>query len=474
MNEIPKYSKVVYDSRKAEEGSAFFCLRGAVADGHKFAKSAYDSGARVFFCEETLDLPDDAFQVVVPDTRKELAVRAREFYGKPDEKLTLVGITGTKGKTTTSNMIYSLLCDSGLNAGVIGTNGVRYGDVFEKTANTTPESCDLYRIFADMVNAGVKYCVMEVSSQAYKMDRVYGLEFHIGIFTNLSPDHIGAGEHATFDEYMFCKAQLFRHSRISIINKDDDFAHVMAQNSKGQTYYISTVDPGADIYGSGVRPWKSDSALGVDFSLTAFGESADIRVRTPGMYSVQNAMCVAAVCRILGMDMETIENKLTYCKVQGRFEIVDALPWATFVIDYAHNEISLRSVLSTIREYSPKRLICMFGSVGDRTQLRRGEMGRVAAQFCDYCILTSDNPGYEDPMHIIRDIEKGLGEDFPHICIPDRAEAVDYAVQNARRGDVILFAGKGHEDYQLIEGKKVPFSEKDEIAKSVHKLKMSV
>lgn len=473
MSEIPHYTSIAYDSRKASENGAFFCLRGSVADGHKYAKSAYDNGARVFFCEEPLDLPDDAVQITVPDTRKELAVRSREFYDRPDEKLTLVGITGTKGKTTTANMIYSLMREAGQPVGVIGTNGVRYGDVYEKTANTTPESCDLYRIFSDMANAGVKYCVMEVSSQAYKLDRVYGLEFDIGLFTNLSPDHIGANEHATFDEYMLCKAQLFRHSRVSVINKDDDFSHVMAQNSAGRIYYFSTSDPEADVYGYNVRPWKSDSALGVDFELEAFGEHNDLRVRTPGMYSVQNALCVVAVCHLLGGSMATIEKKIPYCRVAGRFEIIDALPWATFVIDYAHNEVSLRSVLSTIRGYSPGRLVCLFGSVGDRTQLRRAEMGRIAAQYSDFCILTSDNPGFEEPMQIIRDIEKGLG-DFPHVCIPDRGEAIDYAVQNAKRGDVILLAGKGHEDYQLVEGVKVPFSEKEEIAAAVRRLKLNV
>ena len=472
MNDL-NYSSIVTDSRKANKDSCFFCIRGALADGHEYAKSAYENGARVFFVEEKLDLPSDAVQIVVDDTRKALCEKSREFYGKPDEKLCLIGITGTKGKTTCANMIYSLLTKAGRKCGVIGTNGVRYADKYETTANTTPDSLELYRIFNDMANAGCEYCVMEVSSQAYKTDRVYGLEFDIGVFTNLSPDHIGEFEHKDFEEYKMCKAQLFSHSMMSLINIDSEYSDTMAKAAKGEVFTFSVKDIGADVYADNIKSWKSDSALGVDFDARVFCEDVSLRIKTPGIYSVENALAVVGVARMLDVPMENIVTVLPDLKVKGRFEIVDALPYATFVIDYAHNELSLESVLKTIKEYNPKRVICLFGSVGDRTQLRRGKMGQVAKKYCDFCILTSDNPGNEEPEIIIYDIEKGLG-DCPHINIPDREEAIKLAVNLARAGDIILFAGKGHEDYQLIKNEKIPFCESDIIKKAASALLMNV
>lgn len=474
MNEIPVYTSIVYDSRQAKVGSAFFCLRGVTADGHKFAGKAYENGARVFFCEESLELPSDAVQIIVENTRRELAVRSKEFFGAPDEKLKIIGITGTKGKTTISNIVYDIMNKAGIKTAVIGTNGMYIDGVYHKTKNTTPESYELFAAFDEMVKSGTTHCVMEVSSQAYKMWRVYGIKFDSGVFTNLSPDHLGAGEHATFDEYMLCKAQLFENSLRSVINIDDDFADVMREHSRGDIVTYSIENDDSDFRGGDISPWKSSSALGVDFVCTYRGFSRKFRVRTPGVYSVYNALCVIAVCELYGVPTETIDRELAVVQVRGRFEIVDALPWSTFIIDYAHNEMSLRNVLSTIKEYNPKRLVCLFGSVGDRTQIRRREMGRIAAEYADFCILTSDNPGYENPSNIIATIERGIDGRIPYISIPDRKEAVEYAVSHASRGDVILFAGKGHEDYQLINGVREPFSEREIIREAAEKIKLNV
>ncbi len=474
MTDKLNYTSIAYDSRKAAPGCAFFCLRGASADGHDYASHAYERGARVFFCERPLDLPGDASQIVVESTRRELALRSKEFFGRPDEKLKIIGVTGTKGKTTVANVVYQMMNKAGVKTAVIGTNGMNIDGVHYDTRNTTPESYELYSAFADMAATGTTHCIMEVSSQAYKLSRVHGITFDCGVFTNLSPDHIGAGEHASFDEYMMCKAMLFENSKRSIINADDDFHEIMIEHSRGDVVTFGISNPSADFLGSDIRPWKNESALGVDFTCSVHGFSRRFRARTPGEYSVYNALAIIAICSQYGVPTEVIDRELSVVQVKGRFEIVDALPWATFIIDYAHNEMSLRNVLSTIRDYSPKRLVVLFGSVGDRTQIRRVEMGRIAAEYADFCILTSDNPGFEDPMRIIRDIERGIDGRVPYVTIPDRASAVEYAVNNASRGDVILLAGKGHEDYQLINGQRIPFSEREVIRRVCEKIKMSV
>lgn len=469
-----EYTSIVYDSRKAVSGAAFFCLRGALSDGHKYAAAAYEKGARYFFCEEKIDLPDDAKQVIVEDTRRELAERSREFYGFPDQKLKIIGITGTKGKTTISNIIHQVFNAAGIKTAVIGTNGMIIDGVHRPTENTTPESHELFAAFADMVKCGTTHCVMEVSSQAYKLGRVHGITFDTAVFTNLSPDHLGPNEHATFDEYMLCKARLFENSNISIINVDDDFADVMIEHSKGNVVKFSLRDKSVDFSADDIRTWKSESALGVDFMLHNYEKDVRIKISTPGEYSVYNALAVIAVALRYGISLDLLEREIPRSHVKGRFEIVDALPWSTFIIDYAHNEISLRNVLKTIKSYNPHRLICLFGSVGDRTQIRREELGRIAAKYCDFCILTSDNPGFEKPMNIINGIEHGIDGKVPYICIPDRREAVIYAVRSAQRGDVIVFAGKGHEDYQLINGIKEHFSEREIIEEEVAKIKINV
>ncbi len=474
MNNKFEYTSIVYDSRKAVPGSAFFCLRGALTDGHKYAASAYEKGARYFFCEERLDLPEDATQVIVKDTRLELAIRSREFFGYPDRALKIIGITGTKGKTTISNIIHQIFNAAGIKTSVIGTNGMIIDGERRPTENTTPESYELFSAFSDMVKCGTTHCVMEVSSQAYKLGRVHGITFDTAVFTNLSPDHLGPNEHADFDEYMLCKACLFENSDLSVINVDDDFSDVMIDHSKGDIVKLSLKDSGVEFFADDIRTWKSESSLGVDFMLHHGDNDLRLKISTPGEYSVYNALAVIAVAVRYGISLDHIKREMPTAHVKGRFEIVDALPWSTFIIDYAHNEISLRNVLKTIKEYEPHRLICLFGSVGDRTQIRREELGRIAAKYCDFCILTSDNPGFETPMNIINGIEHGIDGKVPYICIPDRREAVIYAVRNAQRGDVILFAGKGHEDYQLINGVKEHFSEREIIEEEVAKIKLSV
>ncbi|MBE6573087.1 MAG: UDP-N-acetylmuramoyl-L-alanyl-D-glutamate--2,6-diaminopimelate ligase [Ruminococcaceae bacterium] len=449
---------IIYDSRRAAPDTAFVCLVGASFDGHDYAKMAYDKGSRLFFAQRELDLPCDAKVIICEDTRITLAEVSRQFFGYPDKELKIIGITGTKGKTTTSNIIAQILNKCGKNAAVIGTNGIIINGELTPTVNTTPESNELYRTFDKMVKAGCEYCVMEVSSQAVKLNRIHGIEFEIGVFTNLSPDHISDIEHKTYEEYRECKSGLFARSRNSVINIDDDDSPYMLEAAMDKVYTISLHN--GDFTADNIEKYSTDSVLGMSFDCKYDEVRTKLKVSTPGIYSVYNGMTAFAVCRILGISAVDVAKNLPFCRVNGRFEIIDALPYATFIIDYAHNGVSLESVLKTLKEYDPKRLIVLFGSVGERTQLRRRELAEAAAEYADLAVVTSDNPGCEDPDAIIDEIIEHIS-DLPYVRFADRTEAIGYVVENAEQGDVILLAGKGHETYQLIGKEKVPFCERD-------------
>lgn len=462
---------IVYDSRKAAPDTAFVCLVGAKSDGHKFARMAYDKGTRLFFAQKDLTLPDDAEVIKCDDTRIALAEISRQFFDYPDKKLKIIGITGTKGKTTTSNIIAQILNKSGKNAAVIGTNGIIINGVRTPTVNTTPESYELYKSFNDMVNAGCDHCVMEVSSQAVKLNRIHGIEFDVGVFTNLSPDHIGEGEHADYEEYRACKSGLFARSKVSVINCDDDDSPYMIKAATGDVITYSVKD--GDCCAYDINRWSEPGTLGVRFNCRYNDVVTELKIATPGIYSVYNALCAYTVCLQCGVTSARIIKYLPQTRVKGRFEIVDALDDATVIIDYAHNGLSLESVLKTIKEYEPARLVVLFGSVGERTQLRRCELAEVAREYADLAIVTSDNPGNEDPDKIIDEICSYLG-DTPYVRYADRAEAIEYAVSNAKPGDVILLAGKGHEDYQLIGTEKVPFSEYEIVINTAQQIRATV
>ncbi|MCI8589411.1 MAG: UDP-N-acetylmuramoyl-L-alanyl-D-glutamate--2,6-diaminopimelate ligase [Clostridiales bacterium] len=450
---------LVYDSRKAEPNTLFIAIRGAHADGHMYTRAAYKAGCRAFLCEEEVDLPADAVQFLVEDTVAALAQMSALFFGDPAGRLKIIGVTGTKGKTTTSTLIYQVLNRCGRKAGLIGTIGVYIGDKVYPTVNTTPESYKLQKYFALMVKEGIEYAVMEVSSQAYLNRRVYGLTFAYGVFTNISPDHIGPGECRDFDHYKACKAQLFQNSMISVINTDDPLADYFLSNANGKTITYGMQAP-ADYQGDQYTIWKECYRFGIQFTCLHGGQSFVAKSATPGRYSIYNVLAVLSVCHDIGLPMEQVIGLLPSLTVKGRFEIINTLPYCSIIIDFAHNEVSLRNVMNTIREYDPKRLVVLFGSVGNRSQLRRAAMAKVANELADFAIITSDNQNYEDPVHIIRDIEAAMDQEkCPYKVIVDRSEAVAWAVLNARPGDVLLLAGKGHEDYELINGKRMPFDE---------------
>ncbi len=460
-------SDIIYDSRKAAPGTIFVCLIGAVSDGHSYAGGAYSNGCRAFLVQRKLDLPSDAVQVIVSDTRAALALASAAFFGYPSRSLLIIGVTGTKGKTTVTAMTAALLNAGGINTATIGTTGIVINGVRTPTVNTTPESYELHKAFRKMVESGVSCVVMEVSSQAVYMRRIVGIHFHIGVFTNLSPDHIGGVEHPTFEHYMACKAELFRQCRYGIFNADDPHYTDMVKTSRSINSTFG-MDGQRDVSARDIKPWRAGNLLGVRFVCKTIAGEHEYSLRMPGEFNVYNALAAIAVAERMKINPEVIGLALAKATVKGRFEIVEgpkgALDDVVCIIDYAHNAVSMRAALETIRKYKPKRLVVLFGSVGGRTQLRRGELGEVAANFADFVIITSDNPNFEPPEDIIHDIEKSVAAtSCPYVTFVDRREAVEYAIEHALPGDCILFAGKGHETYQLIEGEYRHYDDHEEI-----------
>ena len=465
---------ITNDSREAKDNSIFVCIKGFATDGHLFAKKAYDNGCRVFVCEYTPNfLPDDAIIILVKDTRIALANISKHLYSNPSDELTVIGITGTKGKTTTALMIKQLLDKSDIPTGYIGSNGILYGNVKIEAANTTPESYKLQYYMRKMVDSGMKAVVMEVSSQALKLNRVLGIKFDITLFSNLSPDHIGPGEHENFDEYFACKKQLFDNyeSKVTIANADDEYTSKVLADCKNQKIYYS-IDALSNVRATNIELCRNEKILGMEFNCHIGGEILPCSLSVPGEFNIHNALATLSVANALGIDMQHAIHVLSTMNIDGRFETLISDNGACFVIDYAHNGLSLKSALIALRKYNPNRLICLYGSVGCRTQVRRAQMGEVASEYADFSILTSDNPNTEDPEAIINEIAVQYKDPSSYISIPDRKEAIEYALNNSRAGDIILLAGKGHERYQLINGKNEYFCEREIIENHINKVKL--
>lgn len=463
---VSPVSALVYDSRQATGGTVFFCLVGKTSDGHIYAPSAYRNGCRFFVVQRDILLPDDAVIFTVPDTRAALADCAAAYYEHPERQMRLVGLTGTKGKTTTALLIRQLLNATDIPAGYIGTNGVDYGDIHYDTVNSTPESVELYRHLRGMLDAGISVCVLEVSSQALWMERLRGLVFDTVLFTNLSRDHIGGVEHPDFAHYCDSKKRLFTDypAKAAVVNARDPVSSYMTD---GISTPVMTFGTAGDALWSAnrIRPTRLGERIGVEFEVIRRGESfgGGWFLPLPGEFNVQNALAaLCVVCERFGVDPLRAKELLASATVAGRFETVThpRLPGVTFVIDYAHNGTSLSAILDALRAYAPRRLICLFGSVGGRTLERRRDLAEAAAYRCDLCVLTADNPASEPVLDIIRDIDSHFPADgCPRIWEPDREQAIRMLTETAQAGDIILLAGKGHENYQLIGTHRVPFSE---------------
>lgn len=447
------------DSRKAGEGSLFFCIKGAVTDGHKYAPQVVAAGAKVLVVEEPVEAPKDVTVIQVKDSRYAMALISAAYYGYPAEEMKVIGVTGTKGKTTTTYMVKSILESAGYKVGLIGTIEAIIGDEVIPANNTTPESMTIQKYFRQMADKGCQIVVMEVSSQGLMLNRTAGIPFELGIFTNIEPDHIGPAEHASFEDYVACKSLLFRQCKVGIMNADDPH---LADILKGHTCEVETfgLSEKADLRAENLELVSRPGYLGIRYTVTG-KMHFNVEVDIPGKFSVYNSLTAIAICRHFKVEPEQIVEALKKAKVKGRVEKVKVSDDFTLMIDYAHNAMALESLLTTLKEYHPKRLVCMFGCGGNRSKLRRYEMGEVSGKLADFTIITSDNPRYEKPEEIIADIVTGIKKtDGKYITITNRKEAIAYAIHHGEPGDVIILAGKGHEDYQEIEGKKYPMDER--------------
>jgi UDP-N-acetylmuramoyl-L-alanyl-D-glutamate--2,6-diaminopimelate ligase len=453
---------LIYDSRKVKKGCAFVCLCGSKVDGHEFARQAAEAGAAAIIAQHPVEVPGVPV-VMVENTRYALAVLSAAYFRHPAEGIRVIGITGTKGKTTSSYMIRAILESAGIKTGLIGTIGTVIGDQIIQTENTTPESYDVQRYLRMMADAGCKAAVIEASSIGLKDYRVAGFTFDIGLFTNFSPDHIGGSEHKSLEEYLQCKNMLFRQCKTGVINIDDENWERIIEN---HTCEIETYGfhKEAELRALNETLISRPGYLGVHFDVTGQLELS-VNVDIPGKFSVYNALGAIAVCRHFGIAKDDYINGLNTVKVKGRVEPVPVPGNYTLLIDYAHNALSMENILETLREYHPHRLVCMFGAGGNRARSRRYEMGEVSGRMADLSVITADNSRYEDVMDIIEDIKVGINKTGgKYVVIPDRKEAIRYCMENAEDGDIVVLAGKGHEDYQEIKGVKYHFDEREVVA----------
>ncbi len=452
------------DSRKATESSVFICIKGFSVDGHKYASSAYDKGCRSFIAEDTLSLPNDAEVYYTADTRKTMALLAAAINDHPAKKLTVIGITGTKGKTSISYTLKNILEKHGKKVGIIGTVGILYGDTLIESPNSTPESTVIHESFKKMLESGIDTVIMEATSQGFKLHRTYGITFDAGIYTNLSPDHIGPTEHESFEEYRECKKALFSQSKIVFANGDCEHIGYMKTNCSVPivTYGFGNVDMKAenDIYK------KDEKGLYTSFTCN----KTLYKTYIPGKFSIYNALAAIAVSKQLGITEDTIKCGLEQTRVEGRMESIPLPTGAVAIIDYAHNELSTENLFNALKLYSPKRIITVFGCGGNRSKLRRYGMGEIVAKNSHLSIVTSDNPRYESLDDIISDIYVGINKTSgKSVVIRDRKEAIEHAVTNSAEGDYILIIGKGHQHYEEINGIHYPFHEAEIISQAFSK-----
>ena len=457
-------SEVVYDSRKVSDDCLFICIEGSNFDGHDYAGEVAKKAKVLVVSKDVPGLEQEQVTIIkVQNTRYAMAFISAAYFGHPAEKLKVIGVTGTKGKTTTTYLVKSILENAGYKVGLIGTIEVIIGEEHIHAVNTTPESYVLQSYFAKMVEAGLDAVVMEVSSQGLMLHRTQGFVFDFGIFTNLEPDHIGPNEHESFEDYMRCKGLLFKQCKVGIVNSDDSHCE---QVIEGHTCKVERfgMSEQADLRAENLQLMRKKGMLGVAFTVSGL-MNFEVEVSTPGRFSVYNALTAIAICRHFKVSPQDIQKAMLEAKVKGRIEPVKVSDHFTLLIDYAHNAMSLESLLSTLKEYEPNRLVCLFGCGGNRSKMRRYEMGEISGKLADLTIITSDNPRFEEPQDIIEDIKIGIGKtEGKYVEICDRKEAIRYAIEHGEEGDIIVLAGKGHEDYQEIKGVKYPMDERHLIA----------
>lgn len=454
---------ITNDSREVIEGSLFFAIKGFSNDGTQYIPTAIEKGAKVILVDDKFDLrsveiPADVTLVVVPDARYAMAICSCNFYDNPSRKLKLIGVTGTKGKTTTTYMMKEMLQKQGYKTGLIGTIAIYSGDKkLEDSDRTTPESIKLQKILAQMVDDGCQLVVMEVSSQSFKLHRVAGCEFYAGLFTNFSEDHISPKEHPDMEDYFNSKLELMKMCKYGFINADDLQVSKVPKLLPDKDIKTYGIDNQCDLLAKDITITNSY----VDFKVKIGERNERIKVGIPGRFSVYNSLAAISVAMKLGCNAENIKESLLDVRVPGRSELVNNSKELTIMIDYAHSPESLENILNAVKSYTRGRVISVFGCGGDRDSAKRPKMGEISGKIADFTIITSDNPRTEDPEKIVSQIEEGIKKtNGKYVCIVDRVEAIKYAIDMASKKDLILLAGKGHEPYQEINGVKHPFDER--------------
>ena len=453
-----------HNSSKIEKNSMFVAIKGFSSDGHEYIGKAVEAGAKVIMAQEDCDknilksVPEDVTLIVVPDTRYALAICACNFYKNPSKNFKLIGVTGTKGKTTSTFMIKEILEKEGKKVGLIGTIATYIaGKKMEDSDRTTPDSLKLQETFRKMADEGCEVVVMEVSSQSLKLDRVTGSDFDMAVFTNFSEDHISPKEHPNMEDYFNSKMKLFEMCKVGFVNADDLHTSKVPKLIKDCEITTYGIDNYCNVLAKDITITNSY----VDFKVKLGERNERIKTGIPGRFSVYNSLAAICVCQKLGCSPENIKEALLEVRVPGRSELVNNSKELTIMIDYAHSPESLESILNAVKSYTRGNVISLFGCGGDRDTAKRAIMGEISGRIADYTIITSDNPRTENPEEIVKQVEEGIKKtNGKYICIVDRKEAIKHAIQKAGKKDIIVLAGKGHEPYQEINGKKYPFDER--------------
>lgn len=460
-----------YDSRKVTKNDIYVALIGYNSDGHDYIEDAIKNGANTIIISKVMDIEEDVNVIKVDDTRISLAYLSKNYFGNPSAELTMIGVTGTTGKTTTTHMIKDLLNSTGVKCGLIGSQGIKYDNKVIHTDNTTPESYEVYKYLKEMLDNGIKYVTMECSSQAFKLNRLAGIIFDIGVLTNITTDHIGPGEHESWDEYVSCKNKLFLNSKKIIINNDSLHLDKVLKGSNMPIISYGLKN-NADIKVDNFNLINDPDFFGSTFTTSGLIKDT-FKISIPGEFNIYNSLCALSVVKTLDLDIAKTKDALLNFKVRGRMETALVTPKFKVLIDHAHTEDGMKELVKTLKAYNPTRLISVFGGGGNRPKERRYNLGEIIGGSSDLCIITEDNPRFESIESINKDIKVGLDKvNAKYIEIESRKDAIEYAIENAEEGDLILLVGKGHEEYQDVKGVKHHFSELEVIEEIKNKLNL--
>ncbi len=466
-----EYDNLVFDTRKVTEGCLFVCIKGLKFDSHDVIGEIVHKGAAGIIIDHDCSFPDGVNVYRVKNTRIAMALCSAYFFDYPAKKLTTIAITGTKGKTTTALMIRHLLEKTGCLCGYIGTNGIFIGDKHRESLNTTPESFEINRCFSEMVDAGCKYAVIETSSQAFLMHRVDGITFDYCVFTNISNDHIGEGEHRDFEEYLNCKTQLFRQSRHGFVNMDDEHSGYVMINSSCEDLRTFGSVPKADFWYDSLKLVKSKQTVGSEFVFHTGEKKLNCRISIPGEFNADNALAAMSVCFTLGIPDEILANGLSDINICGRMELVYSTDDLKVFVDFAHNEVATVNLVKTLKQYNPKRLVILFGCGGNRSKDRRYGMGKVVGENADFAVITEDNNRMESFEDICKDIHSTFDKtSCDYIDIPLRPDAVRYVIEHHLPGDMVAIIGKGHESGIDKNGTVTPYTDQDAVKTVLNEL----